>query len=71
MGIARADIFIFNPKPATNQAVAVVPILAPKINPKPPASDIKPALIKDIVITDTRELDWIKAVMNAPTVMLL
>ncbi len=71
IGIANAEIFIFKPKLATSQAVAVVPILAPKISPKPSDSVINPALINEIVITETSELDWIKAVTNAPAVILL
>ena len=57
IGMAKVDICIFNPKPATSQAVAVVPILAQKINPMPPLKLISPALIKEMVITDTKELD--------------
>jgi len=71
IGIANAEILIFNPNAATSQAVAVVPIFAPKTNPNPPDKLIKPALINEIVITETRELDWIKAVTVAPTVILL
>ena len=71
IGIASSEIWNFNPNTATNQAVAVVPILAPNINPKPPERLIRPALIKEIVITETNELDWMKAVTIAPTPMLL
>ena len=69
--MAKMEILIFNPNPATSQAVAVVPILAPKMSPIPPAKLIKPALMNDIVITDTNELDCIKAVTRAPNEMLL
>ncbi len=71
MGKAKADIFIFKPKPATNQAVAVVPIFAPNINPIPSDKLINPALINEIVITETKELDCINAVIKAPVVILL
>ena len=71
MGMAKADILIFKPKAATNQAVAVVPRFAPNINPNPPDRFIKPALINEIVITETKELDWMSAVTKAPTGILL
>jgi len=57
MGMAKTEMFIFKPNPATSQAVAVVPMLAPKIKPIPPARVISPALMNDIVITETSELD--------------
>ena len=71
IGIASAEIFILSPKAATSQAVAVVPILAPKINPIPLDNEINPALIKEIVITETNELDCNKAVTRAPAPILL
>jgi len=64
-------ILILRPKAAINQAVAVDPILAPKINPIPPDKLIKPALINEIVITETNELEFKIAVIIAPTVILL
>lgn len=69
--MASTEIFIFSPNPATSQAVAVVPMLAPNINPKPPARLTRPALINEMVITETKELDCIKAVVIAPKVILL
>ena len=66
MGIASEDSFIFKPKPANNQAPVVVPILAPNIIPIPPAKSTKPADKKEIVRTDTNELDCISDVVSMP-----
>lgn len=57
MGIANADILIFKPRIATNQAVVVVPMLAPKIRPTPWVKPNNPVLIKEMVITEIKELD--------------
>ena len=51
---------------ANNQAPVVVPRLAPKIMPIPVISGSKPALKNEIVITDTRELDCMMAVLTMP-----
>ena len=49
----------------------VVPRLAPKMIPIPAARVISPALRKDMVITDTRELDCISVVLTIPNNTLL
>ena len=56
----------FRPNPATSQAPVVVPILAPKMMPTPASNEISPALRKEIVITETSELDCMIVVVTIP-----
>ena len=44
----------------------MVPILAPKMMPIPASNEINPALRKEIVITDTSELDCMIVVVTIP-----
>ena len=57
------------PKPAmdTSHAVAVVPTLLPMITPMDCLRVSSPALTSPITMTVVAELDWMKAVTNAPT----
>ena len=66
IGIAYSAIFTFTPKPAISQAPVVVPRLAPKMMPIPAPSVIRPALRKEIAITETSELDCMMLVVTMP-----
>ena len=54
---------------ATNWAVIVVPIFAPKMIPTLFLNESTPALTRLTAITEVAELDWITAVTKAPISM--
>ena len=66
IGKAKEEILILKPKKAINQAVTVVPILAPIITPIDSTRLSNPALAKLTTITVVAEDDWINNVIKKP-----
>lgn len=69
--MVRTDTFICKPNIATYHAVAVVPILDPKMIPMPANRSISPALRNEMVMTLIKELDCSNAVTMKPSPKLL